>query len=141
MLSLLATSSDVGEHMSGFRKFILRGNVVDLAVGIVIGAAFTSVIQALVKDLFTPLIGLFGGQSDFSNYVLTVNNSRFAIGDFVNALISFLLLALIVYFLIVLPVNALMDRFKPEAEPSPTKPCPECTTKIPEAARRCPQCA
>jgi large conductance mechanosensitive channel len=129
------------KHLSGFQKFILRGNVVDLAVGIVIGAAFASVVQALVKGLITPLIGLFGGQPDFANYVLTVNSARFAIGDFINALISFVLLALIVYFLIVLPVNALMDRFKPEAEPSPTKACPECTTKIPEAARRCPQCA
>jgi len=129
-----------GKHLSGFQKFILRGNVVDLAVGIVIGAAFTNVIQALVKGLITPLIGLFGGQPDFSNYVVTVNNSKFAVGDFINALISFVLLALIVYFVIVVPVNALMDRFKPEAEPAPTKACPECTTKIPETARRCPQC-
>jgi len=133
-------ASRAKKGVSGFQKFLLRGNVVDLAVAIVIGAAFTSVIQALVKGIITPLIGMFGGQPDFSNYVVTVNNARFAIGDFINAVISFLILALIVYFVIVMPMQALMDRFKPEAEPSPTKPCPECTTKIPEDARRCPQC-
>jgi large conductance mechanosensitive channel len=129
------------KQLGGFKKFILRGNVVDLAVGIVIGAAFASVVQALVKGLITPLISLFGGVPDFANYVLTVGNARFAIGEFVNAVIAFVILALVVYFLVVLPVSALMDRYRPEAEPAPTKACPECTTKIPEAARRCPQCA
>ncbi len=131
----------VRKKLSGFQKFILRGNVVDLAVGIVIGAAFTTVVQALVKDFITPLISLFGGLPDFANYVLTVGNARFAVGDFLNALLSFVLLALVVYFFVVLPVNRLMERYKPQAEPTPTKECPECTTKIPEAARRCPQCA
>src|SRR5919202_794871 len=129
-----------GKQLGGFKKFILRGNVVDLAVGIVIGAAFTGVVQALVKDLITPLIGLFGGNPDASNLVLTVGRARFPLGDFLNALISFLLIALVVYFLIVLPVNKLMDRYRPAPQPAPTKDCPECTTKIPKAARRCPQC-
>ena len=129
-----------GKELGGFKKFILRGNVVDLAVGVVIGAAFNGVVQALVKDLITPLIGLLGGNTDFSNLVLTVGGARFAIGDFISALISFLLIALVVYFFVVLPVNRLMDRYRPAPQPAPTKDCPECTTKIPRAARRCPQC-
>jgi large conductance mechanosensitive channel len=133
-------ASRAKKTVSGFQKFLLRGNVVDLAVAIVIGAAFTNVIQALVKGIITPLIGVLGGVPDFSNYVVTVNNSRFAVGDFINAVISFVILAAIVYFIVVMPMQALMDRFKPEPEPSPTKACPECTTKIPEDARRCPQC-
>jgi large conductance mechanosensitive channel len=129
-----------GKELGGFKKFILRGNVVDLAVGIVIGAAFTGVVQALVKDFITPLIGLFGGSPDASNLVFTVGRARFQVGDFLNALLSFLLIALVVYFLVVLPVNKLMDRYRPAPQPAPTKECPECTTKIPKAARRCPQC-
>jgi large conductance mechanosensitive channel len=129
-----------GGQIGGFKKFILRGNVVDLAVGIVIGAAFGAVVQALVKDIVTPIIGIFGGQPDFSSWVLTVGGARLLIGDFLNALLSFLLLALVVYFFVVLPVNKLMDRYKPEQPPAPTKACPECTQKIPQAARRCPQC-
>jgi large conductance mechanosensitive channel len=130
-----------GKQLGGFKKFLLRGNVVDLAVGIVIGAAFTGVVQALVRDFITPLISLFGGPADFSNYAWTVRDARFGVGDFVNALLAFLLIALVVYFLVVLPVNRLMERYKPESEPAPTKECPECTSRIPEAARRCPQCA
>jgi large conductance mechanosensitive channel len=129
-----------GKELGGFKKFILRGNVVDLAVGIVIGAAFTGVVQALVKDIITPLLGLFGGTPDASNIIVTVGRARLQVGDFLNALISFLLLALVVYFLVVLPVNKLMDRYRPAPQPAPTKDCPECTTKIPRAARRCPQC-
>ena len=129
-----------GKQLGGFKKVILRGNVVDLAVGIVIGAAFTGVVQALVKDIITPLIGLVGGNPDFSNWVVTVGAARLLIGDFVNALIAFLLLALVVYFLVVLPVNKLMERYHPAPEPAPTKECPECTSKIPKVARRCPQC-
>lgn len=127
--------------MQGFRKFILRGNVVDLAVAIVIGAAFTAVVQALVKDLITPIIGAFGGVPDFSSLFFTVNNSKFLIGDFINALVAFVLLALIVYFLVVLPVQALMDRVK-SAPPPPTatRECPFCLSKIPEKATRCAFC-
>jgi large conductance mechanosensitive channel len=131
---------EAGGEIGGFKKFILRGNVVDLAVGIVIGAAFGTVVQALVKDIITPIIGIFGGQPDFSSWALTVGGARLLIGDFLNALLSFVLLALVVYFFVVLPVNKLMDRYKPEPQPAPTKACPECTHKIPQAARRCPQC-
>ncbi len=129
-----------GKELGGFKKFILRGNVVDLAVGVVIGAAFGNVVQALVKDFLTPLIGLFGGNRDFSNLVLTVGSAQFRVGDFLNTLIAFLLIALVVYFLVVRPVNALMDRYHPAPQPAPTKVCPECTSKIPKAARRCPTC-
>src|SRR5690348_6047059 len=109
--------------MQGFRKFVLRGNVVDLAVAVVIGAAFGSVVQALVKDLITPLIGAFGGVPDFSALYFTVNGSKFLFGDFINALLSFLLLAVIVYYFVVLPVSKLMDRFSPPA-PVSTRECP-----------------
>ena len=107
--------------MQGFRKFILRGNVVDLAVAVVIGAAFGTVVQALVKDLLTPLIGAFGGVPDFSALFFTVNNSKFLIGDFINAIISFLLLAVIIYYFVVLPVQKLVDRFQPAVPPAPTR--------------------
>jgi large conductance mechanosensitive channel len=130
----------VGHQLGGFRKFILRGNVVDLAVGIVIGAAFSNVVQSLVKDFITPLIGIFGGRPDFATYAVVVRGARFAVGDFVNVAISFLLMAAVIYFLVVLPVTRLMDRFKPERQPAPTKECPECLSKIPKDARRCPEC-
>src|SRR5215217_5455425 len=112
-----------GKQLGGFKKFILRGNVVDLAVGIVIGAAFTGVVQALVKDLITPLIGIFGGIPDFSAWFVTINGSRFLIGDFINTLLSFLILAVVVYFLVVQPVNRLMDKYRSEPQPAPTKEC------------------
>jgi large conductance mechanosensitive channel len=133
-------ASGTGKELGGFKKFLLRGNVVDLAVGIVIGAAFSGVVQALVKDIIMPLIGMVGGIPDFSSWAITVNGTRFLIGDFINALLSFLLLALVVYFLVVLPVTKLMDRYRPEPQPSPTKECPECLGKIPQAARRCSHC-
>ena len=128
------------KELGGFKKFILRGNVVDLAVGVVIGAAFGNVVQALVKDIITPLLGVFGGSTDASGFALTVGNARLLVGDFLNALLSFLLIALIVYFLIVLPVNKLMEKYHSAPQPAPTKDCPECTSRIPQAARRCPQC-
>src|SRR5258708_3296896 len=127
--------------MSGFRKFILRGNVVDLAIAVVIGAAFGTVVQALVKDLITPLIGALGGVPDFSALFFTVNNSRFLIGDFINALLSFIVIAAVVYYFVVLPINRLVARFSPEPPaPAPTRECPECLSKIPVTARRCAFC-
>jgi large conductance mechanosensitive channel len=136
-----AASRMVGGQLDGFRKFILRGNVVDLAVGIVIGAAFTGVVQALVKGLITPLIGVFGGIPDFSVWAFTINGSRFAIGEFINTLLSFLIVALVIYFFVVMPVNKLMDRYRPDTPaPALTKECPECLSKIPKAARRCANC-
>ena len=127
--------------MAGFRKFILRGNVIDLAVGLGVGAAFSGVVQALVKGLITPIIGVFGGIPDFSEWSFTVNSSRFAIGEFINALLSFLIIATVVYFLIVLPINALMDRFKPEESIELRKrECPRCLSKIPYLADRCAFC-
>ena len=129
--------SDIG----GFKKFILRGNVVDLAVGVVIGAAFGSVVQAIVKDILNPLLGALGGKADVSSLSVTLGGITFPIGDVIQALISFVLIALAVYFVVVMPVNKLMDHYKPQAPPAPTKDCPECTSKIPETARRCPECA
>ena len=127
--------------MKGFREFILRGNVVDLAVAVVIGAAFGAVVTAMVEDLLTPLIAAIGGQPDFSDIAFTVNKSRFAIGEFINALISFLVIAAAVYFLVVVPVNRLMSRFKTEPEPVETvRECPQCLSKVPQAANRCAYC-
>jgi large conductance mechanosensitive channel len=128
------------EDIGGFKKFVLRGNVIDLAIGVVIGAAFGSVVQAFVKDIIQPLIDSFGGPNA-AGLTFTVGRVTFQVGDLINALISFALIALVVYFLVVLPVNKLMDRYKPQPQPAPTKDCPECTSKIPEMARRCPQCA
>jgi large conductance mechanosensitive channel len=132
---------EVRGDIGGFKKFLLRGNVVDLAVAVVIGAAFGQVVQAIVKDILNPLISAFGGKADVSSLSITVGGITFPMGDVLQALISFLLIALVVYFVVVLPVNKLMERYKPEPKPSPTKDCPECTSRIPEAARRCPQCA
>jgi large conductance mechanosensitive channel len=129
------------KDLGGFKKFLLRGNVVDLAVGVIIGAAFGDVVKALVKDIFQPLIQAFGGQPNAEGLTFTVGRATFQVGDLINALISFLLIAFVVYFFVVLPVNKLMDKYKPQPQPAPTKDCPECTNKIPKAARRCPACA
>ncbi len=125
----------------GLKQFLLRGNVVDLAVGVVVGAAFGGVVTALTKDLLTPLIAAAVGKPDFSAIQLTVNNSKFLIGDFINAVISFLLIAVAVYYFVVLPVNALTSRAKkePPADPS-TKKCTECLSEIPIGAKRCAFC-
>src|SRR4030081_3078036 len=118
--------------MTGFKKFLLRGNVVDLAVAVVIGAAFGAVVQALVKDLITPIIGAFGGVPDFAALVFTVNSSKFLIGDFINALLSFIVIAVVVYFCVVAPVGGLMPRLVPEPPPpAPTRECPYCPRKSP----------
>lgn len=128
--------------MKGFKQFLMRGNVVDLAVAVVMGAAFGAVVTALVKDLITPLIAAIGGKPDFSNIKFTVNSSQFLIGDFINALVAFVLLAALIYYLVVLPMNTLMARMKRgEVPPDPTtKNCPECLSEIPIAARRCKFC-
>jgi large conductance mechanosensitive channel len=124
--------------MKGFRQFLLRGNVVDLAVAIVIGVAFVAVVNAFVKDIITPLIAAIGGQRDFSTLDFTINNSRFLYGDFINQVISFVLIAAIVYYLVVLPVNTLISRARREPPPDPTtKKCQECLSEIPIDARRC----
>jgi large conductance mechanosensitive channel len=128
--------------LKGFRDFILRGNVVDLAVAVVIGAAFTSIVTALVKDLIGPLITAIVKQPDFSSLKLTVHGGVFKYGDFLNDLISFLIVAATVYFLVVLPINTLMAKFRPKVVAAPTtKPCPECLSDIPLAAKRCSHCA
>jgi len=127
--------------LKGFRSFILRGNVVDLAIGIVIGAAFGAVVTALVSDFITPIIAAIGGQPDFSALYFRINGSKFAYGHFLNVLISFLIIAAAVYFLVVVPVNRLMARYKPTAEePTPTMDCPHCLSSIPAAASRCAFC-
>ena len=128
--------------MGGFKKFLLRGNVVDLAVAVVIGAAFGAVVSSLVKNLITPVIGAIGGKPDFSALSFTVNKSHFGYGQFLNDLIAFLLLAAAVYFFVVLPINRLTERFKPTPEePTPVKDCTECLSQIPQGARKCAFCA
>lgn len=127
--------------MKGFKAFLMRGNVVDLAVGVVIGITFGVVITAFVRDLVTPLIAAIGGQPDFSGLYFTVNNSKFAYGDFLNALIAFVIVAAVIYLLVIVPYTALMARWRTEPPPDPTiKKCPECLSEIPIDARRCAFC-
>lgn len=128
--------------MKGFKQFIMRGNVLDLAVAVVVGAAFGAVVTALVKDLITPIIAAIVGKPDFSNIFFDVNGSRFLIGDFVNAVVSFVLISAAVYFFVVLPVNTLVARIRRgDVIPDPTtKKCPECLSEVPIAARRCAFC-
>jgi large conductance mechanosensitive channel len=124
-----------------FRAFILRGNLVDLAIAVVIGAAFTAVVNALVRDLVTPLIAAIGGKPDFDALSFTINGSHFAYGHFINAVVTFLIVAAVVFFLIVRPVNVLMARLRTEPDvETPTRGCPECLSQIPVAARRCAFC-
>jgi large conductance mechanosensitive channel len=124
-----------------FRDFVLRGNVVELAVAVVIGAAFGAVVAAFVKDIVTPIIGAIGGEPDFSGLSFTINGSKFLYGDFLNALIAFLMIAAVVFFFVVRPLNALMARLKPgKPVDSPTRSCPECISDIPVSARRCAFC-
>lgn len=129
--------------LKGFRDFILRGNVVDLAVAVILGAAFNAIVSSLVGDVPNPLIAATVGKPDFSSVVLHVGGGEIKVGNFFNAAVSFLIVASVVYFAIVVPMNALLARFKkaePEAAPA-TKTCPECLSEIPAAARRCAHCA
>jgi large conductance mechanosensitive channel len=127
--------------LKDFKAFLLRGNVVDLAVAVVVGAAFGAVVKALVSDLLTPIIALIFGKPDFENLSFTINSSHFLYGDFLNALIAFLSVAAAVFFFVVQPVNALMRRRKTQPDvDSDTRPCPECLSDIPVAAKRCAFC-
>ncbi len=128
--------------LKDFKKFILRGNVVDLAVAVLIGAAFSGIVTSLVKDLVTPLIAAIGGKPDFSNLYFTIHHSKFMYGDFLNAVVSFLLVAGVVFFCVVQPLNKLVaytNRTKDTEDPSEKK-CPECLSEIPKAASRCAFC-
>jgi len=129
--------------IKGFRDFILRGNVVDLAVAVVMGTAFNAVVTQFVTSIITPLISATVGKPDFHNFIVHANGAVFTIGDLINAVISFLIIAFAVYFFLVLPVNSLLNRFKKPmpAKPPATRPCPECLSDIPVAARRCAHCA
>jgi large conductance mechanosensitive channel len=119
----------------------MRGNVVDLAVAVVIGAAFGAIVTALVKDIITPLIAAIFGKPDFSALGFTLNNSRFAVGDFINAVVAFVLVAAAIYFFVVVPMTAATARFAKPAEPLALRECPECLSEIPLAATRCKFCS
>lgn len=124
-----------------FKQFLLRGNVVDLAVGVVIGAAFGAVVTALVKDFLTPLIAAIAKVPDFSGLFFTINGSKFLYGEFINALISFLLVAATIFFFVIKPINLLISRVRKEPPAdSTTKKCPECLSEIPIQAKRCSHC-
>ena len=127
--------------MKDFKEFLLRGNLVDMAVGIVIGIAFGAVVTALVADLVTPLIAAIGGKPDFSALSFTINSSHFLYGAFINAVITFVIIAAVIFYLVVKPVNALMARTRTETPvDATTRPGPECLSEIPIAARRCAFC-
>jgi large conductance mechanosensitive channel len=128
--------------LTQFRQFILRGNVVDMAVGVVVGAAFATVVSAFTKDLLTPLIAALVGKPDFSSISFTIHHSKFLLGDFINAAVSFLLVASAVYFFVVAPVNLLITRMRKAQVPADptTKKCPECLSEIPLPAHRCAHC-
>lgn len=130
------------DQFDGFKKFILRGNVVELAVAVVIGAAFSNIINSLVKGLITPLIGAFGGQPDFSGLKFTINNSQFMYGEFINAVVAFLIVAAVIFFLVVQPLNKLMAHLKPsdEVDKPSERQCPACLSAIPADATRCKFC-
>lgn len=135
-------TSMLKEMLQGFRQFILKGNVVDLAVGIIIGASFSSVVSALVKDLITPFISAIGGQPNFSSVFFTINHSKFMVGDFINALIAFLINAAVIYFFVVTPMNKFLERVNKNKKPvdPTTKKCSECLSVIPLEAKRCAFC-
>ncbi len=124
-----------------FKEFLLRGNLLDLAVAVVIGVAFTAVVNAFVSNLITPLIkALFGGSTQFKGLSFTLHGSTFIYGAFLNALVSFIIIAAVIFFLVIKPVNALMDRMGMTPKEDPLRECPECLSKVPEAATRCAYC-
>lgn len=128
--------------MDGFKKFLLRGNLVDLAVAFVIGAAFAALVTGLVKDLITPLLAAIGGKPDFSQLSFTLNGSKFLYGDFLNLLITFVIVAAVMYFLVVVPFGKLLERFRPTAEePAVLQTCPHCLSSVPAAAAVCSFCS
>jgi large conductance mechanosensitive channel len=128
--------------MRGFKAFLLRGNVVDLAIAVVIGVAFAAVVTAFVKDLVTPLIAAVGGKPDLASLYFTVNNAKFLYGDFIDAVLAFIIIAAVVYFAVVVPINTLIERSRKEPPADPTtKKCTECLSEIPAGARRCAYCA
>ena len=125
--------------MAGFRKFLVRSNLVDLSVAVVVGVAFSNVVQALIKDLITPLIAAFGARHNFSGLSFAINKSAFAYGDFINAALSFVIIATVVYYFVVAPTNRLAIIATRNTEAA-QRPCPECLSEIPVAARRCKFC-
>ncbi len=126
--------------MKQFKEFLLRGNLIDLAIAVVIGTAFAAVVKALVADLITPLIAAIGGKPNFSNLYFTVNDSKFLYGDVVNALFTFLVIAAVVFFLVIRPTTALLARLGRLPKDDPARTCPECLSEVPAAARRCLFC-
>ncbi|MET8864125.1 large conductance mechanosensitive channel protein MscL [Nonomuraea sp. NPDC004580] len=126
--------------MTGFRKFLMQGNVIDLAVAVIIGAAFNAIVQSFVADLLTPLISAFGGLPDFTSLKVTVGQSNFMYGNFINSVVSFLMVAAVVYFLIVKPYTHIRERNAAKIEAT-TRDCPECLSEIPKAASRCAFCS
>jgi large conductance mechanosensitive channel len=124
-----------------FKEFLLRGNLIEIAVGLVLALAFTAVVTSLVEDLITPVIAAIFGQPDFSGLTFTINDSTFRYGEFLNALLAFVLIAAVLFFLVIKPVNALIERTRREGTPDPTtRQCPECLSEIPVDARRCAYC-
>jgi len=127
--------------LNDFKQFLLRGNVVDLAVAIVVGSAFVAVVNALVRDILTPIIAAIVGKHDFSQLDFTIHNSRFLYGDLINFVIAFISIATVVFFFVVVPINHLLARSRKEPPPDPTvRKCPECLSEIPAEARRCAFC-
>lgn len=139
----LSVVSSVRDHSlwKEFSSFLLRGNVIDLAVAVIIGASFGGVVDAIVKDLMTPLIAAVGGQPDFSGIAFTLNGSQFAVGHLINALVSFLIIAGVIFFFVLKPTNVMVERVRKQERANPTtKTCPECLSDVKLAAKRCAFC-